>query len=209
MLDGRKLDEGDLTVKVDGKTTHVDIRIPPAGFGDHELLVRAADRSPFANVTEARVTFGYVDTKNVAQAAMGAKVKVDSCYPNYTGDLLIDGDWKSCATSGSSGLTWASAETATEHWVEVILPKPAKVGSVALYWAYRKPSKKVEAQILRDGKWTTVGAAERTKPEQASTIIRFTPVTTDRVRVLQPAGCGREDRPNLMWVGEIAVRKAD
>jgi len=208
-LDQKRLGPDRLEVRIDKGSATCTARLPDVAFGGHEVVFRVADASPFRNSTEVKVGFAFVDTKNVAQAELGAKVKVDSCFPNYSPDALIDGDWQTCAGAGGSDVTWASAETGSDHWIEVTLPKPESIDSVALYWAYKKPSKKVEAQVQKDGKWTCVGVAERAAAEQACTLIRFDPVRTDRIRVFQPAGHGREDRPNLAWVGEISVRKSD
>jgi len=208
-LDGAPVGPDNLETSVAKGQATATIRVPEVGFGKHTLTVAVADQSPFRNETEFALSFTYADTKNVAQAALGAEVKVDSCFPNYTAAPLIDGDSKSGAGSGGHAVTWASAETETDHWIEVVLPKPESIGSVALYWAYKKPSKRVEVQAWQTGKWERVAAFDRTKTEEACTLIRFKPVTTDRIRVFQPGGHGRDDRPNLFWLGEIAVRKAD
>ena len=125
------------------------LSLPELDFGPHELVVSAHDTSPFRNAVELRVRFVLVDKGDVAQATLGATVKTDSCYPNYRPALLIDGDWAGCAASGSPECTWASAETPTDHWIEITLPKPQSVAGVAVYWAYRKPAKRVEAGLRR------------------------------------------------------------
>ncbi|MBT3378771.1 MAG: discoidin domain-containing protein [Lentisphaerae bacterium] len=178
-------------------------------YGPHVINLSVADRAPFANTASLRIRFNYLDTNDIAQASLGAKVTVDSCYSGYEPETLIDGDSQSCAGSGSPTTTWASAETGAEHWVEIAFPKPQQVDGIALYWAYRKPAKRVLAQIHKNGEWTTLGTAERKQGEQVSSTIRFAPVTIGRIRVLQPPNCGREDRPNLFWLGEISVRKSE
>ena len=184
------------------------LSLPDLDFGRHELTVSAHDTSPFRNAVELRLRFTFIDTRDVAQAGLGATVKTDSCYSNYQAAPLIDGDWTSCAASGSPDCTWASAETPSDHWVEITLPQPQLVAAVAIYWAYHKPSKRVEAQTFRNGQWASLAAAERKAPEQTSTVLRFTPTETARIRVFQPAGCGREGRPDIAWMGEIAVLRA-
>lgn len=184
------------------------LSLPELDFGPHELTVGAHDTSPFRNAVEVQVRFTFVDTRDVAQATLGATVKTDSCYAKYQTSPLIDGDWSTCGASGSPDCTWASAETPTDHWAEIELPQPQLVAGVAVYWAYRKPSARVEVQVPRNGEWTTLATAERTAAEQTSTVLRFPPAKTDRIRILQPAGCGREGRPDIAWIGEISVLKA-
>ena len=77
-----------------------------------------------------------------------------------------------------------------------------------MYWAYGKPSKRIEVQIPKGEKWVTVAAAERDGDCMATTI-RFQPVRSSKFRLYQPSGCGRADRPNLIWVGEISIGKAE
>jgi len=206
-LNDQKLSQDLVNTVVDGRTATCSIQLPDLGFGSHELRVQVSDSSPFRSTGDVRLTFTFADTRNIAQAVLGAEVKVDSCYPEYGPSCLINGDSQSCAGAVGSTVTWASAETDADHWIEIKLPKPEKIDSVALYWAYGKPGKRLEAQIWREDKWVTVAAAERQLAEQASTLISFAPVLTDRVRFFQPRGCGQEGRPNLMWVGEVTVRK--
>ncbi len=207
LLDGRKLAPDRVQTVADGRVATCTARLPELNFGPHEVLIRVADSAPFRNTREVRILFTFTDTRDVARAALGARVRVDSSYPDYGPAPLIDGDQDQGTTSGSPSVTWASAETPSEHWIEIQLPEPEEIDSVALYWAYRKPSSKTEVQILEDDKWATLASAERQAAEQTSTVIRFAPVRTDRIRILQPPGRGREDRPDLMWVSEVAVRK--
>lgn len=208
-LDGSTMPGDAVRIEANNKKAVCRIRLADMDYGPHEIAVLATDAAPLANTATVRIRFTYVDANDIAQASLGAKVKVDSCFSGYGTEPLIDGDSQSCATAGSPAASWASAETGTEHWVEVVLPKPETIESVTLYWAYKKPAKRVEAQIRKDGKWTTIGTAERKQAEQVASTIRFAPVKTDRVRVLQPTGCGQEARPNLLWIGEISVRKSN
>jgi len=208
-LDGCAIPEDAVQIETNNRQTICRVTPVDMDYGAHDIAVVATDAAPLANSAAVHIRFTYLDTNDIAQASLGAKVNVDSCFSGYGPETLIDGDSQSCAAAGSPAASWASAETGTAHWVEVVLPKLETIESVALYWAYRKPSKRVEAHIHKDGKWTTVGTAERKQSEQLASTIRFTPVKTDRIRVLQPSGCGQESRPNLLWVGEISVRKSN
>jgi hypothetical protein len=191
-----------------GKAVVCAVDLPELDHGPHELRFTAMDTSPFRNRVEFRVQFTFLDTGNVAQASLGARVKVDSLFAGYTAAPLNDGDSRSCARAGSPQATWASAETADEHWVEIQLAQPETIDTLTVYWAYKKPSQRVEVQVLDNGKWSTIAVGEAKLAEQVATTIRFEPVTTDQVRLWQPVGCGSRDRPNLAWIGEISVGKA-
>ena len=189
-----------------GKSVTFEAKLPAIDFGSHSLTVVAQDVSPFRNKAELGAVFTYLNTADLAQASLGATVKVDSCYPNYTAGPLIDGDWQACATSGSPQASWASAETAEDHWAVIELPKPQQVASVSVFWVRKQPSQKIEVQVRKGGQWVTVGSAQ---PQQActATTIRIPKQVVSAVRVFQPKGAGLTDRPNLVWVGEIAVNR--
>ena len=178
--------------------------LPPVEFGDHTLTVKASDVSPFRNASKRLVQFSYVVGADLALASSGAKVEADSCYPNYAAHPLIDGDWKSCATSGSPDVTWASAETEADHWVVITWPKPQSVGSVSLFWVRSDPSQLVLVQTPRGKEWATVGSAKPKSP-RAATTVRFPQTSVKALRILQPRGSGLANRPNLLWLGEIVV----
>ncbi|OGV75188.1 MAG: hypothetical protein A3K19_23110 [Lentisphaerae bacterium RIFOXYB12_FULL_65_16] len=207
VLDGARV-EAACQPADNGKTLACTLDLPALDYGAHELGLDATDSSPFRNRVGLRIRFALLDTDNVAQASLGARVKVDSLFPEYSAGPINDGDSQGCAGAGSPAVTWASAETATEHWVEIQLAQPQAVGSVAVYWAYKKPSKRIEVQIMKDGTWTTIGVGDAKSAQQVTTTIRFDPVTTDQLRLVQPVGCGSSERPNLAWIGEVSVGKA-
>ncbi len=179
-------------------------QLPPLEFGLHVFEAVAEDASPFRNKARRAWRVQLANAKDLAQASLGAKVLVDSCYPNYDPSPLIDGDFNSCANAGGPEVSWASAEVATDHWIVVRLPKPQPIGSVTLFWVRSHPSQHVLAQVRRGKRWVTVGEA-RPKGECASTTIRFPAQRAAEVRVLQPKGGGLPNRPHLLWVGEVWV----
>ena len=197
-------------VKVEVMDRQAICRITPGevDFGPHQIQVKATDASPFANETAMRIRFTRSCADDISQASAGATVKVDSCFAGYGAHTLIDGESQGCANAGSPGVSWASAETDAEHWVEVTLPKAETIDQVTLFWTYKKPSKHVEIQIPEGDAWNTIGTAVRNKTENVASTIPIPLTTTNRIRIYQPPKCGQEDRPNLLWLGEIAVRKS-
>ena len=204
LLDGTEIPTTASPATSTGRRMTLRASLPPLDFGDHALVTEAQDVSPFRNRAALSVQFSYTIGRDLAQASLGAKVQVDSCYPNYAAAPLIDGDWQSCAASGSPQVTWASAETETNHWIAIDLPKPQAVESVSLFWVRKKPSRAVQVQIRRGADWVTVGSAQPHGPCTATTI-RVAPSPVKTLRILQPKGSGLPDRPHLLWVGEIVV----
>ena len=204
LLNGSEIRMETATGAATPKQLTVQAALPPVEFGDHTLTVKARDVSPFRNASEHLVQFSYVVGTDLALASSGAKVQVDSCYPNYAAHPLIDGDWKSCAASGGPQVTWACAETEADHWVEITWPGPQRVDSVSLFWVRSDPSQLIHVQILQGKEWTTVGSAKPKGP-CAATTIRLPRMSVRALRVLQPRGSGLATRPDLVWLGEIVV----
>lgn len=114
-------------------------------------------------------------------------------------------------------------DVATDHWVEFTFTEAKKVSSVVVHWAndngtYYSPQKAV-VQAWIDGEWKDI-AVYTNEPETEgddykafleTTEFSFEPVTTERIRVLQPKEMGCADkygdavRKNIMWVSEIEV----
>jgi len=203
-LDGGALDHAVSNASADGRKITLEAKMPDVDFGTHTVAVAVRDTSPFRNHAELSATFTLANMQDLAQKLLGAKAKADSFYASYTVDPLIDGDWQSCATAGGPQVSWASAETEGEHWIEVELPKPETIGSVSLFWVRKTPSQRIEVQVQKAGRWATVGSAEPTKLCTATTI-QIPAQRTKSIRVLQPKGKGLPDRPNLFWVGEVSV----
>lgn len=178
--------------------------LPTVDFGAHTLAVEAQDTSPFRNRASLSVQYSYIIGHDLAQASLGAKVQVDSCFPNYGAAALIDGDLQSCATSGSPQDTWASAETEADHWIAIELPKAQAVESVSLFWVRRVPSRAIHVQTRQGAGWVTVASAHPAGSCTATTI-RMPPDPVKTLRILQPKGSGLPERPNLLWVGEVVV----
>lgn len=140
-----------------------------------------------------------------------ARVAVDSSYDSYTAKPLNDGiiDVKRISGMRYNAGNWASAETHEAHWIELQLQQPARVAAVYIYWGYDRnrfvASRRVELQTPTErNEWQTISTIEPGS-DYDRTAFEFAPVTTDRVRIFQPAQQGPRGRPFVMWVREVKI----
>lgn len=196
----------------DPRQVTLTLNLPPLEYGAHEIALSAADASPQRNVGRYLVRLNYVEKGNVALAALGATVKVDSSFPGYESLVCInDGLTALSGTSCGNDVTWASLEVPADHWVEVTLPKPTPIKEVTVYWAaytdVAHTATQFQVQIPDGEGWRAVysSPAEGEKPGRVTTA-RFAPETVSKFRVFMPAGKGSATRPNLLWVAEIKAR---
>jgi hypothetical protein len=198
--------------KISAKEAAVKLSMPQVDYGAHEIAIAAGDASPQANGTTLRLRFNYLEAGNVALAALGAQAAVDSCFPGYESlAALNDGVTTMPGDHCGNDLSWASAETSTDHWAEITLPRPTLIREVTVYWAaytsvYHTP-RQFEVQIPEGAGWKALyhSPAGGEKPALLTTA-RFDPVTTSKFRVYMPNGQGPVSRPDLLWIGEIKAR---
>lgn len=172
----------------------------------HDVVVRVRrDGALLACVTSQLAV--YPRSRNLL-ARDGVVVTVDSTFAGYRVHPLHDGivdaaglDWSQAA--------WASAEVASPHWVEAILPAPVEIREVVLHWAIDQghpwPSRAFRVEVQVDGRWVPLRGARTDAPDGASTRIACDAVTTDRLRLWQEPGGGPADRPDILWLAEWEV----
>jgi hypothetical protein len=209
-LDGKTLPPA--TCELSRQTARLVLDLPPLEYGNHEIVLSATDTSPQRNVARHVVRFNYLESGNVALAALGAMVSVDSSFSGYESLVCLNDGIKALSgTSCGNDVTWASLEVPTDHWVEVTLPKPTPVKEVTVYWAAYTDVLHTPTQFqvqVPDGEgWQAVYAspAEGEEPGRLTTA-RFEPVTVSKFRVFMPAGKGSATRPSLLWITEIKAR---
>lgn len=145
--------------------------------------------------------------------------EVDSSYGGYDATPLDDGDWvtegedaamdadgvgaTTAQRLGNGGGTWASADAAGEHWAELAWSTPRAVTAVTIAWAlpqWRPQEYRIDAWIA--GGWQAI--LSNGTPAQLSQRVRLlAPVTTTRLRLVQPNGRGNAAHPNLMGLQEL------
>jgi serine/threonine protein kinase len=140
-----------------------------------------------------------------------SRITVDSSYEGYTAKPLNDDvtDVKRISGMRYNEGNWASAETHKDHWIEIQLGQPARISAVYIYWGFDRDrfiaSRRVELQTPGErGEWRTISTIEPGS-NYDRTAFEFAPVSTERVRILQPAQQGPRGRPFVMWVREVKV----
>jgi serine/threonine protein kinase len=181
-----------------------------------ERRVKASNTAPAANAaqTSAPQVSPTVATTNISPTLAElsvVRVAVDSSYDGYTSKPLHDGvyDVKRIAAMRYNEGNWASAETHDPHWIELHLREPARVSAVYVYWGFDRDhfnaSRRLELQTPdASGQWQTISVIEPGS-NYDRTAFEFTPVTTNRVRLFQPAQQGPRARPFVMWVREVKI----
>jgi serine/threonine-protein kinase len=138
-------------------------------------------------------------------------VKVDSSYDGYNAAPLTDGetDVRRIARMKYNAGNWASAETPEAHWIELTFQQPARIAAVYVYWGFDRnrfvPSRRVEMQTPDEsGAWRTISTLQ-SGDDHDHAAFEFAPLSTQKIRLLQPAQQGPPNRPFVMWVREVKV----
>ena len=141
---------------------------------------------------------------DVAVAARGATARTDGAPGRYHPLPMIDGDtWD---VNGHVYTAWNSGGSKTPHWAEITFGRLEKIGSVAIHWplvnkVYRSSSRYALSAWV-DGKWKKL-AAHSTTQDVSKTVHRFPALTTQRIRIDQPAGGGHSSSPDVLWISEV------
>jgi serine/threonine protein kinase len=149
-----------------------------------------------------------------------ARVLVDSSFDGYNAAPLTDGetDVRRIAAMRYNAGNWVSAETPDAHWIELDFGAPTRVAAVYLYWGFDRnrfmPSRLVTLETLADNsgdgseRWNTISSLEPGS-DYDRTAFEFAPVSTTRLRILQPTRQGPVSRPFVMWLREVKVFGAE
>jgi hypothetical protein len=166
---------------------------------------------------------------NLAYVNNGAKVTVDSTFNGYNIKALNDGWYvteDNHVQKNWAKEAWASTDNKyIDHWIEFEFAEAKEVSQVVVHWAndngtFYSPRKAV-IQIFANGQWQDVCTLTNDPSEpdgdykafEYTWTFTFNTVTTNKIRVLQPKGCGAHDkfndavRPGVMWVSEIEIYK--
>jgi len=209
-LNGRRLTASEyrLFSAAEGKILRVMIPVRKCLAGLRPFLttirLQAYDRAPWQNSVVFQLKY-----RHLAQITGNPMLLVDSCYPGYEDlNVLTDGLIMQPGET-TFGKTWASAEQPEDHWLVMAWPQPKTISGLEIYWAVYQEiyhaSRKLLVQTWDGQRWRTQQTLLNIKPEPC-TRLTLTPVTTSRVRLLQPAGEGHPLRPHLMWLTEVQVR---
>lgn len=168
------------------------------------ISFRLTDRSPQQNALTRTLTYRHLQSVKESPTLL-----VDSSYGGYE-DLKVLTDGK-VMTPGQTtyGSTWASQEVPGDHWVVFAWPEQRELREAKIFWAnfggvFHTP-RELLVQAWDGQKWVTQQTLRDAKAD-VSTTVPFGPVTTSRLRLLQPDSKGHAVRPTIMWITEIEVR---
>ena len=172
---------------------------------------------------------GDKSANNLAYVDNGAKVSVDSTYGGYNIKALNDG-WfatdENHVQANWAKESWASGDNKqVDHWIEFEFAEAKEVSQVVVHWAndngtYYSPKKAIIEAFI-DGAWVEVCSLDN-EPEEVdgdykafdtTWVFNFNSVTTTKIRIVQPKGCGAHDKFNdpirtgIMWVSEVEIYK--
>ncbi|MHB8973895.1 MAG: discoidin domain-containing protein [Pirellulaceae bacterium] len=145
-----------------------------------------------------------------------ARVLVDSSFAGYRPDVLIDGRWIADGQGtpgdfgnadrlGNGGNTWVSAESAGEHWIQLVWTQPVQFNAVEVVWSQDEWRPQVfRVERLVNEEWIPlVPAVAGWEPTDRQSVVVTEACETRSIRVVLPRGCrgGRE----LLAAQEVAV----
>jgi len=136
------------------------------------------------------------------------RISVDSTSAPYTPLPLNDG-LRFEAVKFEPEVAWISGPAPVEHWVQMDLGQPRKVSQVNVFWMTFTglPQKTMIQYADESGAWKSVSAtpdflAAKGPVEK----IKFTPVTTSKIRILMAPNGGGKGGPVLMGLSEVELR---
>lgn len=162
---------------------------------------------------EGVVKNGDTSASNLAYQDNGAKIRVDSNFNGYSKGPLTDGYVSNAENFDAIGFqlaNWASAETKSDHYVEIELKEAVSANKLVVNWAFDNgavySSRKVEVQAYIGNEWVTVKTLEDIPNATVKSEITFTLTSPAKLyRLVQPAGYGPQARRDLMWISEISL----
>ena len=155
-----------------------------------------------------------------ADGRVAARLSVDSTFPGYRPNVLVDGRWIAPGQEtqtgwshpdrlGNGGNTWVSAEGPQEHWIRLDWSEPIELNQVTIVWS--RPEwhpRAFRIEHLVDQRWEPVDRGVAAwEPTNRQSVIVTPLVKVQSLRVVQPAGCSGSR--GLMAAQEVAVGRGD
>lgn len=153
---------------------------------------------------DQRVLAAWWRLANSYGAFMPKKANADSSMNGYNPATAANGD---CSQRGAdANYTWMSAETGTEHWVEIEIPSAQPINFVEVYWPDpQNLPRSVKIQQFNGQAFVDVTKFEPVTASRST--YYFPPINTNKIRVVQEAQKGPESRPAVMAVSEVNVAR--
>ncbi|MCL4493056.1 MAG: discoidin domain-containing protein [Nitrospirae bacterium] len=112
---------------------------------------------------------------------------------------------------GGTATTWASAASSTDpHWIVIDFGQSKTVDRVKIHWAWNAyqsllmTSTQYKIQYW-DGTDYVDAATVNNSGSSTITETTFSPVTTSRIRIYQPANMGPATYPTVIWLTELEI----
>lgn len=162
---------------------------------------------------------GDTSAANLAYVKNGVTLEVDSYYSNdYRANKTAAlNDAFISETMYWAKRAWASGEEkpdvgeayTVDHWIEATFSERKSVSEVIVHWGFDNGAyyagQTVIIEAFIDGEWKEIARKENIPSGIDRTDVTFDAVSTQKLRIVQPAGKGASFRPGLMWVGEIEI----
>ncbi len=181
-------------------------------YGKHKVEMSVSDEAPLPNTLTAVVRFDVFDATNYALAAQGATLAADSCLSNYESlTSLNDGVAYPPGPGRLNDVSWASADSSAEHWLEIRFGQTRTIGELVVFWTlYRGRHhlpRETDVRIPEGEDWVKLDAKRIDgSGDNCITTFKFEPIELDRIRVYQGARAGSDNAPGYMWVTEVEAR---
>ena len=155
--------------------------------------------------------------------ALYSEVESSSNYGGYNPSVVNDGERNYASEEGRwSEVAWASLDMPDDHWLEFWLPGKVNVKEIFIWWARDRGTFWYSEEIIIEADRKVVYDSTKSKDKyplvkevirkqgvalvfQVTEIYFKEPVRTDTIRIIQPAGGGNPERPNIMWVAEVEI----
>lgn len=138
----------------------------------------------------------------------GTRIEPSSCFLGYSVNAVIDGV-KDRSSLPWAKAAWASAEEpGAAQQLEFAFPNSVKAGTLQITFAYDDGKWRtsrvlnVDTKSSDDADW--VSQSVTVTPQMAVVTL---PAGVHRLRIVQPAGQGSVDRPDLMWIAQVAIAR--
>jgi hypothetical protein len=139
--------------------------------------------------------------------ALGRVAAVSGTYAGYTVAPLTNG----VIAPRSTAATWSSDQSALPHWVEVDFGAVRPINSVQVYWAWNSAqsawmvSRQYTVQRWNGSAYVDIVTVNNPTATDSLTVTVFPTVSTQRVRINQPANMGPLSYPTIMWQTELKI----
>ena len=149
------------------------------------------------------------DPRRKGSITREAAVTVDSKYGGYSTVPINDGVVHVLEGAHWTEESWASADKEGAHFIELAFEQAHALARVVVYWSLDggtpKTSRLVHLQVPQGDGWRTLATVTPAGLEEETVFELPAPVSTRRLRLLQPNDKGPHGRSKIMWVREVEV----